>query len=115
MNSAEFQQIVEEQFARPGEKLPRATRRAVIGLGERFYRKVYPPGPEDAREPFDFADPGFLRDFMREAARLTRARGTRPELIFLGRAETGLYTTLHRLRARVPTSAITRRLLSALG
>ena len=40
------------------------------------------------------------------------AKGSAPHDIFLARAEIGLYTTLHRLKARVRTSAILRRLLT---
>jgi predicted unusual protein kinase regulating ubiquinone biosynthesis (AarF/ABC1/UbiB family) len=114
-DSPEFQQIVQEQFATPGKRLAPGTRRAIIDFSERFYRKVYPPDPKDAERPFDFSDPGFLRDYLRAASNLTRAKGTTPQFIFLARAEIGLYTTLHRLRARVPTSAILRRLLTASG
>ena len=112
MDSPEFQQIVQDQFARPGQKLSRRTRRAVTEFGEHFYRNVYPPDPQDAGRPFDFSDAAFLRDYTREASKLSLAKGTRPEFVFLARAEIGLYTTLHRLKARVATSAIARRLLT---
>ena len=73
----------------------------------RFYRKVYPPDPKDAARAFDFSDPGFLRDFLRAAGKLTRAKGAaNTEYVFMVSAEVGLYTTLHRLKARVHTSAI---------
>ena len=48
---------------------------------------------------------------MRESAKLLRAKGMLPDYIFVARAEIGLYTTLHRLKARVPMSAIVRRYL----
>jgi hypothetical protein len=73
---------------------------------------VYPPDPGEAGRPFDFSDAGFLRDYLRAASNLTSARGVAPPYIFLARAEVGLYTTLHRLGARVHTSAIVRRLLA---
>ena len=113
IDSPEFQQIVQEQFAGPGKKLASGTRRAITEFSERFYRKVYSPDPKDAERPFDFSDSGFLRDYLREASNLARAKGTTPVYIFLARAEIGLYTTLHRLRARVHTSRIVRRLLIA--
>ena len=69
---------------------PEGTRRAISSFSEHFYKKVYPPDPKDAERTFDFAD-----------------------YIFRARAEIGLYTTPHRLRARVPTSAILRRLVTA--
>ena len=110
-DSAEFEQIVHEQFASAGQKVTSATRRSIIRFAERFYRKVYPPDPKDAERPFDFSDSGFLRDFMRASGDLARAKGTPPQFIFFARAEVGLYTSLHRLKARVHTSAIVRRLL----
>jgi predicted unusual protein kinase regulating ubiquinone biosynthesis (AarF/ABC1/UbiB family) len=111
-DSPEFQRIIDDQFAGPGKTLSPAMRRAVVDFRERFYRKVYPPDPKDAERPFDFSDAAFLRDFVRAAGDLAGAKGSVPEYIFLARAEIGLYTTLHRLRARVPTSAIVRRLMA---
>jgi aarF domain-containing kinase len=112
-DSPEFQRIMEEQFAEPGQKLRPAARRAIGAFRERFYRKVYPPDPADDERPFDFADGAFIHAYLRASADLARARGAAPHYIFLARAEIGLYATLHRLRARVHTSAIVRRLLAA--
>jgi predicted unusual protein kinase regulating ubiquinone biosynthesis (AarF/ABC1/UbiB family) len=111
-DSPVFQQIMHEQFASPGRKLAPATRRAISDFALRFYRKVYPPDPEEAERPFDFSDSGFLRDYLRAGSNLTRAKGVAPHYVFLARAEIGLYNTLHRLKARVHTSAIVRRLLT---
>jgi hypothetical protein len=105
-------QIMHEQFAIPGRKLAPATRRAISDFALRFYRKVYPPDPEEAERPFDFSNSGFLRDYLRAGSNLTRAKGVAPHYIFLARAEIGLYNTLHRLKARVHTSPIVRRLLT---
>jgi hypothetical protein len=85
--------------------------RAQVGLSERFYRKVYPARFEADAAAFDFSDTNFLQDYMQEAAKLTRAKGVRPEHVFLGRAEMGLYQTLHRLGARVHTSRLVREYL----
>jgi aarF domain-containing kinase len=109
-DSAEFHRLLDERYAIFGQTLPPATRKALSGFSERFYRKVYPP--DVGAPPFDFSDAAFLREYMREARALTRAKGALPEHIFLVRAEIGLYETLHRLRARVRTSAIVRRWLS---
>src|SRR6185436_15088842 len=100
LNSAEFHQMVQEQFAGPGKSLAPRTRRAVVQFAEQFYRRVYPPGPTSV--PVDFAEPTLLRDFMRVANTLIRAKGVVPAYSFISRAEIGLYATLHRLRARVP-------------
>jgi hypothetical protein len=113
LDSPEFKQIVLEQLGRPGEKLTPGAWRAIADFVKRFYRKVYPKDPKDAERPFDFSDPAFLRDFLRAAGKLTRAKVWNPQMTFLTRAEVGLYTTLHRLKARVHTSAIGRRLLTA--
>jgi predicted unusual protein kinase regulating ubiquinone biosynthesis (AarF/ABC1/UbiB family) len=113
-DSPEFQRMVQEQFGGPDKTLTPGAQRAVADFALRFYRKVYPPDPKDAERAFDFSDPGFLRDFLRAAGKLTRAKGAaNPEYVFMVRAEVGLYTTLHRLKARVHTSAIVRRLLTA--
>ncbi len=113
LDSPEFRQIMQGQFAQPGKTLPAKTRRAVMAFAEQFYRKVYPPDPKAASEPFDFSDPAFLRDYIRVSGNLVRAKGIASEFIFLSRAEIGLYTTLHRLRARVRMADIVRRLLHA--
>jgi len=49
----------------------------------------------------------------RESAKLARANAGLPEYVFLGRTEWGLCQTLHRLKARVHTSAILRKWLAA--
>ena len=107
----DFRRRLEERYARDGETLRPAARRALVSMAERFYRKVYPPEPELADRPFDFGDKAFLADYMRESTKVMRSRGVLPEYIFLGRAETGLYHTLHQLKARVPTSRIVRQFL----
>jgi predicted unusual protein kinase regulating ubiquinone biosynthesis (AarF/ABC1/UbiB family) len=111
--SPEFQQIIHDQFAAPGRTLSPATRRAIGDFSDRFYRKVYPVETKAAARPVDFSDASFLRDYVRQSSNLFRAKGTAPHYIFLARAEIGLYQTLHRLKARVRTSAILRRLLDA--
>jgi hypothetical protein len=114
-DSPEFHRIIEEQFTGPrGKGVTPAGHRAIVSGAARFYRRIYPPD----RSPdwtFDFSDKAFLRDLASFAAKSVRARVTAPEYVFLMRAEVGLYSTLHRLRASVPTSAIVRRLLEASG
>ena len=110
-DSPEFHRVIEEQFTGPRGKVSSAGHRAIVSGAARFYRRVYPPD-RPADWTFDFADAAFLRELARFAANGVRARIAAPEYVFLMRAEVGLYSTLHRLRARVPTSAITRRLLA---
>ncbi len=108
--SADFRRLLETYYEQAGEKLLPGARRALIGFAENFYRKVYPPRPEK-HQLFDFGDAIFLRDFLRESKNLFRTKGVITEFIFMGRAEMGLYQTLHRLKARVPTSQIVRKYL----
>ena len=110
-DSAEFREALAERYAVFGRRLSQPALRALAGFSERFYVKVYPPDPALDRKAFDFSDATCLRDYMREAQLMTRAKGTLPEHIFLARAEIGLYQTLHRLRARVHTSRIVRQFL----
>src|SRR6266849_4648602 len=109
-DSADFRRLLETYYERVGEKLLPAARRALIGFANNFYRKVYPPRPEQ-HQLFDFGDAIFLRDFLRESKNLFRTKGVITEFIFMARAEMGLYQTLHRLKARVPTSQIVRKYL----
>ena len=107
--SAEFGRILERYYKDEGRKLSPATRRALISFAENFYRKVYPPGAPE--KPFDFGDKKFLEDFLNESKNLFRTKGVLAELIFMARAEMGMYQTLHRLRARIHTSDIVRMYL----
>jgi predicted unusual protein kinase regulating ubiquinone biosynthesis (AarF/ABC1/UbiB family) len=108
--SAEFGQLLETYYRTVGRKLTAGTRRALLSFSDNFYRKVYPPDQEQP-EPFDFADQKFLQDYLRESKNLFRTKGVMTEYIFMARAEMGLYQTLHRLKARVPTSQIVRKYL----
>ena len=112
IHSAEFRQLIERYYRDVGRKLLPATRSALLRFADNFYRKVYPPGVE-SEQPFDFGDQKFLQDFLSESTNLFRTKGVLPELIFMVRAEIGLYQTLHRLKARVHTSQIVRKYLSA--
>jgi predicted unusual protein kinase regulating ubiquinone biosynthesis (AarF/ABC1/UbiB family) len=108
--SSDFRRLIETHYERMGKKLLPVARRALISFADNFYRKVYPPEPENP-QPFDFGNVEFLQDYLRESKNLLRTKGVLTEYIFMGRAEMGLYQTLHRLRARVPTSQIVRKYL----
>lgn len=111
IHSAEFGNLLETYYRAEGLKLLPATRRALIRFAENFYRKVYPAdSSEDYR--FDFGDREFLANYVSESKHLFRMKGMLADLIFMARAEMGLYQTLHRLKAHVPTSRIVRRYLS---
>jgi predicted unusual protein kinase regulating ubiquinone biosynthesis (AarF/ABC1/UbiB family) len=105
--SPAFRRLLEKYYEDEGRKLTPATRRALVAFAENFYRKVYPPEVKH-HEPFDFGEPQFLNDFLAASKDLFRAKGVLSELIFLVRAEMGMYQTLHRLKAKVHTSAIVR-------
>jgi predicted unusual protein kinase regulating ubiquinone biosynthesis (AarF/ABC1/UbiB family) len=109
-HSEEFGRKIEDHYRRTGQKLLPATRRALIRFADNFYRNVYPPEP-GKHQRFDFGDKKFLNDYLRESKNLLRAKGVMTEYIFMARAEIGLYQTLNRLQARVPTSDIVRKYL----
>src|SRR5215831_15467720 len=108
--SPEFRRLLEKYYEDEGRELPPATRKALIRFAENFYRKVYPPNA-DPQAAFDFGDPQFLKDFLTASKELFRTKGVLSELIFMARAEMGMYQTLHRLKARVRTSEIVRKYL----
>ena len=108
--SAEFSKLLETYYRAEGLKLLPATRRALVRFAENFYRRVY-PADATADYRFDFGDREFLADFLSESKNLFRMKGMLADLIFMARAEMGLYQTLHRLKARVPTSRIVRKYL----
>ena len=110
-DSADFRRILEEHYRFAGQKLLPSARRAFVSFADNFYRKVYPPELSRQREAFDFSDATFLQDYIRESKNLFRTKGVMKEFIFMGRAEMGLYQTLHQLRARVHTSKIVRECL----
>ena len=109
-HSLEFRQLLEKYYRATGTPLSPTARRALIRFADNFYRRVYPPGPDDD-QTFDFGDKKFLQAFLAESTNLFRTKGVLTELIFMGRAEMGLYQTLHRLQARVRTSRIVRKYL----
>ena len=109
-DSVDFRRLLEQPYRLTERKLQPATRQALISFAENFYRKVYPPEPK-RQELFDFAEKKFLEDYLRESKNLLRTKGVMTEYIFIARAEMGLYHTLHKLKARVPTSAMVRKYL----
>jgi len=112
VSSAEYQRQLGDWYRQAsGNPLPSTTRKAFTALVHRFYCKAY-PRPDD-QQAVDFADDDLLMEFRKGAAALAASKGILPEYIFMSRAEEGLYHTLHRLRARVKTSAIVRRNLTA--
>ena len=107
--SPEFHRLLEQRYRLFGTRLAAPTRRALVRFAETFYRRVYPPEREKEHIAIDFADVALIREYMRQVTYLANSRGAAPECLFLARAEMGLYHTLHRLKARVHTSAIVRR------
>ncbi len=110
-DSAEFRELLNRRYAIQEQRLPPKMLRALVRMAQDFYGTVYPPEPERDEERFDFRDAGVVKDYIRESHNLMHANGVLPEYVFLGRAESGLYNTLHRLKARVRTSALVRRYL----
>jgi hypothetical protein len=63
-------------------------------------------------ERVDFSNADIIKLYVRESQNLMRTKATLPEYVFLGRTDSGLYNTLHRLNAQLRTSAIVRRCLA---
>jgi predicted unusual protein kinase regulating ubiquinone biosynthesis (AarF/ABC1/UbiB family) len=110
--SAEFRDLLAKRYALAGQRLSPKMQRALVAMAKEFYGKLYPPEPERDEQPYDFSDGSAMREYIRQSRSLTRAKVALPEYVFLGRTESGLYNTLHRLKARVRTSAIVRRYLT---
>lgn len=108
-----FKRMLRERYAIFGRKVTPAVIQAFTSAAENFYRRVYPPEPSADAQPFDFSDAAIFKSLMRESRGIIAAKGVLPEYIFYGRAETGLYSTLHRLGARVAMSGIVRKYLDA--
>ena len=109
-DSADFRRLLERSYELLGEKLLPATCRALVRFADNFYRKAYPPEPGNPQF-IDFGDASYIRDYLEAGKSLLRTKGVLAEFIFMSRAEMGLYQTLHRLKARVPTSQIVRKYL----
>jgi predicted unusual protein kinase regulating ubiquinone biosynthesis (AarF/ABC1/UbiB family) len=107
--SAAFRDLLHKRYALKGARLSPKMIRALVRMSQDFYGKVYPPEVERENDKFDFADAAIVKDYVRETHNLMHAKGVLPEYVFLGRSESGLYNTLHRLKARVRTSALVRR------
>ena len=110
-DSAAFRDLLARRYAVTSKRPSPKAQRALVRMAQQFYSRVYPPDAARDSEPFDFSDAAVVWDYIRESQNVTLAKGTLPEYVFIGRAESGLYSTLHRLGARVRTSAIVRRYL----
>ena len=111
-DSAEFRDLLVNRYAFAGQRLSAKTHRALVRMATEFYGTVYPPDVERDDEPVDFSDAAVIKLYNQQSQNILRAKATLPEYVFLGRSESGLYNTLHRLKARVRTSALVRRCLA---
>jgi predicted unusual protein kinase regulating ubiquinone biosynthesis (AarF/ABC1/UbiB family) len=109
-DSAEFRELISRRYS-GGRKVAPRMQQGLVRMSKEFYGRVYPPEVERDDQPFDFGDAEAIKLFIRESHELLHAKAALPEYVFLGRAESGLYNTLHRLKARVRTSKIVRRFL----
>jgi predicted unusual protein kinase regulating ubiquinone biosynthesis (AarF/ABC1/UbiB family) len=110
-DSGEFVELLRKRYSAKGTRIPPQAERDLLKFSKEFYGRVYPPEPEKDEQRFDFGDVSVVHDYIRATHGLMHSKGALPEYIFLGRAESGLYNTLHRLRARVRTSALVRKYL----
>jgi predicted unusual protein kinase regulating ubiquinone biosynthesis (AarF/ABC1/UbiB family) len=107
----EFRALMEARYAPAGVKITAKSLAALSRFSEEFYGWVYPPEPERDATPTDFSDIEILKLYMKHSHDLIHSKASLPDYVMLGRAETGLYQTLYRLKARVHTSRIVRRYL----
>jgi predicted unusual protein kinase regulating ubiquinone biosynthesis (AarF/ABC1/UbiB family) len=107
-DAGEFTELMAERYGMFGRKMTRRTRSALVRFSKEFYGKVYPPEEEREQQAIDFADPAIMKSYLSLSSDLLVARAALPEYAMLARSETGLYLTLHRLKARVRTSWLVR-------
>ena len=110
--SVEFRNLLAKRYALAGRKLSPKMQSALVKMAKDFYGTLYPPERERDEQPYDFGDGSAIKGYIEQSRSLTRAKVTLPEYVFLGRTESGLYSTLHRLKARVRTSKIVRQYLA---
>ena len=84
--------------------------RGAIGDAIGFFELVYPPDRTD--QAVDFGNPKVLKSLTDLWKRVFRSKLISPEFCFSSRAELGLFNLLHRLRARVRTTATLERVLT---
>jgi len=111
-DSVAFRTLLGKRYAMAGQRLSPKTQSALVRMATQFYANVYPPEIEREPIPIDFGDRAIVKSFANESQNLMRLKATLPEYVFLGRSESGLYSTLHRLKARVRSSALVRRSLN---
>jgi predicted unusual protein kinase regulating ubiquinone biosynthesis (AarF/ABC1/UbiB family) len=109
--SAEFRELLVKRYALVGQRLTPKMHAALVRMAKDFYGRFYPPGADREHEPIDFSDGAVINAYIAQSQSLLRAKVSLPDYVFLGRVESGLYNTLHRLGARVRTSMIVRRWL----
>lgn len=113
-SGAEFRALMEARYAPAGVKITRKSLAALSKFSEEFYGWVYPPDPSRDDTPIDFGNVEILRLYMRHSHELMHSKASLPEYVMLARAETGLYQTLYRLKARVHTSRTVRKYLGGV-
>ncbi|HUQ81817.1 MAG TPA: AarF/ABC1/UbiB kinase family protein [Gemmatimonadaceae bacterium] len=109
--SAEFRKLLVKRYALVGQRLTPKMHAALVRMAKDFYGRFYPPDTDRESQPIDFGDGAVINAYIAQSQSLLRAKVSLPEYVFLGRVESGLYNTLHRLGARVRTSMIVRRWL----
>ncbi|MCW5559665.1 MAG: hypothetical protein KIT22_17760, partial [Verrucomicrobiae bacterium] len=77
----------------------------------RFYDDLFPLDRTSAA--IDFGDPQRANDLTHLAKSILNNKLVSPEFVFLSRAESGLHSLLHALKARVRTTEIALELMAA--
>lgn len=77
-----------------------------------FYDEFHPL--EKTGQALDLGDPKFMDELGKLCATLLKNKFLCPEFLFLSRAESGMCSLLHMLRARVPTTQIALEWMAAM-
>ena len=110
LDSAAYVKGIRKLYAASGlEATPKAIQ--VVKEFGQLYRSMFPPDPRDEGRLVDFGDSAFLKKLYEKSQSLMVHKGLLPDLLFVMRAEGGLYNTLHKLAAKIPSSRIVRKYL----
>lgn len=107
-DSDAYVQNLRDLYAASGSRPGRETIRIMREFSG-LYQKMFPPDPAQEDRLVDFGSPDFLREIYEKSRRLAAHKGLLPELLFIMRAEGGLYNALHKLGAKIPSSRIVRK------
>ena len=98
-----------------GREVPFKKGRQMLACVEEATDVLFPRAATQAGLMVNFGEPKLLKLFTRNLTQAVRSKLTNPEFAFLSRAELGLYSLLHQLRARVNATEIWQRVTDPPG